>query len=327
MNEVNSIKRDPVSDKYIRHALKDGVVNQRLSLIDHLGNIGVRININRDHYKIPTGLYTFGQADETSEVLVTGNYKLTFDYLRKYLKKSYHVLVIDTDGINVWCAAGKGRFGTAEVIRMLQSVNLPVNHNRIILPQLAAPGIQNALITKHTGKKVIFGPVRIQDMDAFVETGITPQMRRVHFHLLDRMKVAPQEAAFNLKYLVALWLLSLMPFVPTSLFRLGLGAVFLGTLVFPAVMPLLPFKMFYKNGFLVSLLLIFTVPLSLLNIGLMMLAMVYVSYLAMNFTGSTTFTSLTGVKQELDEAIPRMLKWLFLSGIITLAGIVKEVFL
>ena len=325
MNEVINIKRDPVSDQYIKHCVDKGVVDQRLRLRDYIGNIGVRININRDQYKIPTGLYAFGKPDENSEVLVTGNYKLTFDYLRKYLKKSYHVLVIDTDGINVWCAAGKGRFGTAEVIRMLQAIELPVSHNRITLPQLSAPGTQSVLITKHTGKKVVFGPVRIQDMDEFFENGLSDEMRIVHFKLIDRMRVAPLELFVNLKYLIILWLISLLPFMPNAIFTLTLSSIILGTLVFPAVMPLLPFKMFYKNGLLLSMILFFTVPLTILNIGFILFGMLYTSYLAMTFTGSTTFTSLTGVKMELDEAIPRMFRWAGIAIIVTLVGIILEV--
>lgn len=288
-------------------------------------NIGVRLNINRGNYKIPTGLYEFGQPSEGSPVLVTGNYKLTFDYLRKNLKKDYWVLVIDTDGINVWCAAGKGRFGSAEVIRMLRSVKLPVSHNEIILPQLSAPGIQSHLITKITGKKVIFGPVRISDMDEFVETGIREDMRKVTFTLKDRMLLVPLELIASLKYLLAAFLVGLIPYFPAKTFWIFLTASLLGNIVHTLLLPIMPFRKFYLNGALLSLCLLPFLQARLLSIGVVMLAMLYSSFLAMNFTGSTTFTSLSGVKKEMAEAIPRMIIWGTLSILLIIIGLLMEV--
>lgn len=288
-------------------------------------NIGVRLNINRDNYKIPTALYEFGQPSEDSPVLVTGNYKLTFDYLRKNLKKDYWVLVIDTDGINVWCAAGKGRFGSAEVIRMLRSVKLPVTHNEIILPQLSAPGIQSHLISKITGKKVIFGPVRISDMDDFVETGIREDMRKITFTLKDRMQLIPLELIASLKYLLAAFLVGLIPYFPVETFWIFLSASLLGNMVHTLMLPLMPFKRFYLNGFLLSLCLLPFLSDNLINFGIVGLGMLYTSFLAMNFTGSTTFTSLSGVKKEMTEAIPIMIVWSTLSVLLILIGLFMEV--
>lgn len=288
-------------------------------------NVGVRLNINRNNYKIPTGLYEFGQPSEDSPVLVTGNYKLTFDYLRKSLKKDYWVLIIDTDGINVWCAAGKGRFGSAEVIRMLRSVKLPVSHNEIILPQLSAPGIQSHLITKITGKKVIFGPIRISDMDDFVETGIREDMRKVTFTLKDRMLLVPLELIASLKYLIAAFLVGLIPYFPAETFWIFLTASLLGNLVHTLLLPILPFRKFYLNGALLSLCLLPFLQARLLSIGVVMLGMLYSSFLAMNFTGSTTFTSLSGVKKEMAEAIPRMIIWGTLSILLIIIGLLMEV--
>lgn len=274
---------------------------------------------------MPTGLYAFGKPDKQSEVIITGNYKLTFDYLRKYLKKDYWVLVIDSDGINVWCSAGKGRFGTAEVIRMLQTVELPVDHNRVILPQLSGPGVQSHLVSKITKKKVIFGPVRIQDMDDFVEGGIKSDMRLVTFNLKDRMTLVPIEIIFNLKVLAFTFLVSLVPIVPMILFWISLSAVVLGSIIFPALLPIMPFRMFYKNGMLLALplLLFLSTGVNATNAGLVMLGMLYTSFLAMSFTGSTTFTSLSGVKKELEQAIPIMVWMLLIAVLTTLIGMIK----
>ncbi len=58
-------------------------------------------------------------------MLVSGNYKLSFDHLRGSLAgRDAWILVLDTHGINVWCAAGKGLFGTDEVVRWVEAVGL-----------------------------------------------------------------------------------------------------------------------------------------------------------------------------------------------------------
>ena len=65
------------------------------------------------NYKVDPGLYAIGNPNERSPVLVTANYKMSFDNLREALPgRDAWILVLDTRGINVWCAAGKGTFGT-----------------------------------------------------------------------------------------------------------------------------------------------------------------------------------------------------------------------
>jgi hypothetical protein len=82
---------------------------------DYLGTFKARWGIGRRHYMVDPGLYALGRPDEKSPVLVTANYKMSFDRLRRALPgRNAWILVLDTKGINVWCAAGKGTFGTAE---------------------------------------------------------------------------------------------------------------------------------------------------------------------------------------------------------------------
>ncbi|MBN2897297.1 MAG: acetyl-CoA synthase subunit gamma [Clostridia bacterium] len=325
LSEIKQTHRAVVSDRYVRHILKDNKVDLKMHLIDYLWNLGIRLGINRNNYKVPTGLYEFGTPSADSPVLVTCNYKLTFDYLRRYLKKDYWVLVIDTDGVNVWCAAGKGRFGTLEVVRMLLNTKLSVNHNEIILPQLAAPGVESHLVTKITKKKIIYGPVRIEDMDAFIEHGITEPMRHVTFNLKNRLLLAPIELISSLKYMGAAYLLGLLPFMPKETFWIFLAASAIGNVLHPVLLPVLPFKRFFLNGLLLSALLLPFVKADVTSIGVVMLGMLYTSFITLNFTGSTTFTSLTGVEREMSTAIPFMLKWGAVATLTVIVGILMEV--
>ena len=61
------------------------VVAAGLGWRDRLGALRVRWRFGRNRYSIPPGLYALGSPDGSSEVLVTANYKLSFDKLRQAL--------------------------------------------------------------------------------------------------------------------------------------------------------------------------------------------------------------------------------------------------
>ena len=100
-------------------------VSSSLKQSDRLGSFKARWGIGRMHYIVEPGLYALGQPDERSPVLVSANYKMSFDRLREALPgRSMWILVLDTKGINVWCAAGKGTFGTMELVSRIESSGL-----------------------------------------------------------------------------------------------------------------------------------------------------------------------------------------------------------
>ena len=78
-----------------------------------------------------------------------------------------------------------------------------------------------------------------------------------------------------------------------------LGAVGVGTLLFPALLPYVPFRAFSLKGALLGALwgiaVSFVVRTSLPGaVALTLVAMPIVAFLSMNFTGSSTFTSQPG---------------------------------
>ncbi len=100
--------------------------------------------MTRNNYKVTPGLYGLGAAEGDSPVLVTANYKLSFDALRRELAGSnVWILVVDTRGINVWCAAGKGTFSAEEIAYQVARAQLDqiVSHRELLLPQLSANGV------------------------------------------------------------------------------------------------------------------------------------------------------------------------------------------
>jgi hypothetical protein len=297
---------------------------------DYAGMIKVRLGIKRNQYKIAPGLYCVGAPDSGSPVLVTANYKLTFDVLRKELTSiSAWILVLDTRGINVWCAAGKDLFSTKEVVRRIKltEVNKVVSHRRLILPQLSATGVAAHQVKKESGFKVIYGPVRAKDLPRFLASGFKSEsdMRKVTFSTADRFILIPVELAHLPK--PSLWIL-LAAFVisgiGTSVFsfsaawvRGGMLAVayaagiLAGAVATPVLLPWIPGRSFALKGAVLGVLsaagvvALFRGQLELSGaLALMLCTTAISSYLAMNFTGSTPFTSPSGVEKEMRKAIP-----------------------
>jgi CO dehydrogenase/acetyl-CoA synthase gamma subunit (corrinoid Fe-S protein) len=131
------------------------------SFADWLGAIKVRLDIGRMDYKAAPGLYAAGNPDADSPVLVTANYKLSLDLLRRAIDEiDAWILVLDTKGVNVWCAAGKGTFGTEELVAKIESCGLDriVRHKTLVLPQLGAVGVAAHEVRRRCGFNVVLWP-------------------------------------------------------------------------------------------------------------------------------------------------------------------------
>ena len=142
-----------------------------------------------------TGLIKIGHPDRNSPVLVTCNFHLTVERVKRALKGlNSYLLVANSHGINVWCAAAGGHFTSHSVISVLKTSGIDklVDHHKIILPQLAATGVEAKLIHQKTNWKVIWGPVDAKDIPSFIERGFkkTAQQRQVKFPLLQRIEMA-----------------------------------------------------------------------------------------------------------------------------------------
>lgn len=305
-----------------------------LRLGDRLGAWKARWAIGRMRYRVEPGLYAVGQPTPDSPVLLSANYKMSFDRLRAQLAGlDAWILVLDTQGINVWCAAGKGTFGTDEIVRRIEAVRLAevVSHRTLVVPQLGAPGVAAHQVKRQSGFRVLYGPVRAEDLPAFLAAGMkaTPEMRRVHFPLRDRLAVIPVELVISAKYLLL---------VAAGFFFLGgLGldgysweraagvgvwsaiwflAAAVGGMVFtPTFLPWLPGRAFAVKGTWLGL--AFLAGLfacrwfypgafgGRLNLAAWCLLIpVVASFTAMNFTGASTYTSLSGVRREMRVAVP-----------------------
>jgi hypothetical protein len=314
-----------------------GIVPQigtRLRRSDLLGAWRVRCGIGRMRYKVDPGLYAVGRPTVESPVLVSANYKLTFDRLRTQLPSlNAWLLVLDTRGVNVWCAAGKGTFGTDEIVGRVRANRLEeiVSHRTLVVPQLGAPGVAAHQVKNRCGFSVVHGPVRASDLPAFLnnEMKATPAMREVAFPLLDRLALVPVELVRWVKYAaliaVGLLLLAGMGSDGYSWQRVATTGVFSAALLLatcvasnvlgPMMLPWLPGRALSPKGAYLGILFVLALAgLCFLNfcslgswptmLGWALLIPAVASFITMSFVGSTTYTSLSGVRREMRITVP-----------------------
>jgi len=318
------------------------VINDRWGFQGYLGAFLARTTSWRNRYDLRPGLYAFGTPGDADEILVTANYKLTFDKLRRHLRgRNSWILVLDTKGINVWCAAGKGTFGTKELISKINEWRLHslVNHRRVIVPQLGAVGIAAHAVQKSTGFRVHYGPVDARDLIAYLDNNrvATPAMRRVRFNWRDRLVLTPMELIPSFKYFwkYALAVGILFGFQPGGIIFanvlnqggpymvVGAAGVISGALLAPLLLPFLPFRSFAVKGWFVgaatvaALWAIFadsSITRAMIEdpsyyaLWFSAFSVVFIpavsSFVALQFTGSTTYTHMTGVYKEHKYALP-----------------------
>lgn len=306
-------------------------VETALNFSDRFSSFKCRISGFRMNFTVTPGLYAVGSPKFDSDLFVTANYKLSFDKLRSALNGiDGWILVLDTGGINVWCAAGKGAFGTAELLRRMKTdgLNGSINRGRVILPQLGAPGINLPEARRQTGLRINWGPVRADDIQRYITNGYTAdkEMRTVRFNFIDRLILTPMEIVPVTKKLFAA---AIGIFLLAGFSRDGIifsdalsgggpyvallaASSFAGGVLTPVLLPFIPFRSFALKGLAVG---------AATTSGLMLLpgfydfhplsvfaAMIFFpalsSYLALQFTGASTFTGITGVKMEIKIALP-----------------------
>ena len=299
------------------------------SVRDRYETVLARLGTIRNTYAIAPGVYAVGSPTSASPILVSANYKLSFDTLRFQLAGlSAWILVLDTRGINVWCAAGKQTFSTQEMVMSLERYQIQklVAHKQLIVPQLAATAVSAHEVKKQSGFTVVFGPVRAGALQEFIANGnqADEAMRTVTFSMVERMVLVPVEFYLLTKQLLIILFVGFVlsgigsdVLSAAAMFDRGvifmimtLAAVFSGALVVPIFLPWLPGRQFWIKGLFPGLLVglcclwgFDTVLSGLEKVAMMLWPIAVSSYLAMNFTGSTPYTSPSGVEYEMKRGL------------------------
>jgi len=303
---------------------------------DRIGHLSVRCGIGRMNYIVEPGIYAIGQPDIDSPVLVSANYKLSVDRLRIQLSgRNIWILVLDTKGINVWCAAGKGTFGTDELINRINISNLSdyVSHKNLIVPQLGATGVSAYKVRKESGYSVKYGPVRAEDIPEYLDNGMiaSKEMRKVDFPISERAVLIPADLVlWGRNVVIAAVIFMLIGGFNNSIYSLhniltiGLGfgiqllITFAAAMVFgPLLLPWLPGRAFAVKGLWIGFICFIFIMLFGYSFGSpyiysywlnfiswLLICSALASFVVMNFTGSSTFTSLSGVLKEMKYAVP-----------------------
>lgn len=348
VKEITEFREFCLSEQVKTAAGRIPVVQTKLCITDIFGNFLVRFGINRNNYAVKPGLYAVGSPDKKSPVLISANYKMSFDALRKELTGiDAWILVIDSKGVNVWCAAGKGTFGTAELVNRIKSVKLGlvVEKRELIVPQLGAPGVQAHLVRKNSGFKVIFGPVEASDIRNFLASGMkaSEAQRTVQFGLKKRLEITGIEFVTAMEIILGISAVSVIAasftksgfsfaagFGNASYFIAALLIAALSATVIPAAfLPVIPGRMFSIKGAIAGLItslvfVFFTHPDALTSASIVLLSSALASFVFMNYTGTSTFTSLTGVRREIAVSLPVMIVAAILGIILQIVDFVQK---
>jgi hypothetical protein len=184
--------------------------------------------------------------------------------------------------------------------------------------------------------------VRAADIKKFISDGYRADkaMRKVTFSFTDRVKLIPNDFIYGKYYLLgAIAVL----FLISGLSRQGLSfkdfwsnggqsivkiffAYVAGIVITPMFLPYIPGRHFSLKGFFSGslvflILLLFETPVHIIEtLSWFLIITAISSFLAMNFTGSSTFTSLSGVKKEMKLSVPIQIGFAFIGLVLQIVG-------
>ena len=153
---------------------------------------------------VKPGLYPIGNPSPTEEspVLVTSNYFVTYKRVVSSLEKqniTAWLLVVDTEGVNVWCSSAGGHFTAEKILAQIEDTDLPevINHRQIILPQLSAAGVDH-LILKKAEWEAKFGPIYIEDLGEYLQSNQVKSVKLSHvqFNIRNRIEYSISHNVF-----------------------------------------------------------------------------------------------------------------------------------
>ena len=171
-----------------------------------------------DNVPIEPGVYKSGNPDKNAPIIVTANYLYTYIKVMRNLEDvDAWVLVVDSNGINVWCAARGDDFGNSQLIDAVKATGIHqyTSSRVLILPQLAAGGVSKPDLPENTKEfpfRIKYGPVWSNDLKEYLksEPKKKPErMKRAKFTLSHRIRAGITHTTFLLRkvFLIPLFIL------------------------------------------------------------------------------------------------------------------------
>lgn len=259
-------------------------------------------------FSVKPGLYYIGQRDEKAPIIVTANNYLTvFLLARRIGKRNVRLLIIDTRGINVWCAAGKGQFSSGEIIDKATYFELlnGKNNETFILPKFSFAGVNLAELRKN-GIHPIIGPLYAKDVPSFLdqETYENQVDDIVKFGLKSRAFTALPTAVQFFYYFLGIYVISLGTLTPAIIW-IATGLAF----IYPLLFPMLPGKFFAVKGIFMALSIsIFDLLVTNLNLVNQLSLIIFLFatsiFIALSYTGNSAVSNYTSVRKETARFLP-----------------------
>ena len=296
----------------------------KLKKIDYLKALISWIHAFKRTYVLEPGLYYSGEKyDPDSPLLVTSNYFLSVFLILYNIKKfNVRLLIIDTDGINVWCAAGKGQFSHDKILKSVEIYKIKLNSSKdkkeklkMILPKFCLSGV-NINILKKSGIKPIIGPLYAKDLPNYLKNPPYKNRNddRVHFNLKSRtftwLPGFIQFLFYSTGVYFILWILGVF-----LGFTAPLGIIYITVIIataYPLLFPWIPGKKFAVKGIslglLVSLgLIIFTSFAGLSWIDLITAVIFTLAtgiFMGLSYTGNSAVSNYSRVRKETAQFLP-----------------------
>lgn len=263
-------------------------------------------------FAVRPGIYYLGRYEPDAPLLVTGNFYLTLFLLAKKIQGlPVRVLVIDTEGINVWCSSGKGKFSAQEIIDKAKKCSLLREGKKLelVLPKFSLAGVRLSQL-RRAGIKPVIGPLYADDVAAFLKSDrLTHRLNdRVRFDLKHRVFTAVPTAVQFFYNFLGVYVIGL-GWLEQSVVWIATGLAFL----YPVLFLYLPGKLFATKGISLGVtaalvLALWQLVLGQLETGLVLFRAVFTVATAMlvglSYTGNSPISNYTLVRQEIARFLP-----------------------
>ena len=301
-----------------------------------------------DRVPIEPGIYRSGNPTKNSPIIVTSNYDFTYIKVMRNLRHiDAWVLCVDSNGINVWCAARGNDFGNEQILEAVEATGIQIytEENTLILPQLSAGGVSIPQLPKKSENfpfKIKFGPVWSKYLPQYLEEKPLKKpdhMKLAKFSLSHRMRAWVTHTTFLLRKIFLLpiigfffiFLLSLLWINKLAWVGELIAWIIISNGLISILFPLSNFtRSFIKKGMFFGFLTVvvlggisWILHGSLIFILLNVILFFWIAFFStMSFSGYTMATSPTEIQEEY-SSFRRINKILLITGtILSIIGII-----
>jgi hypothetical protein len=208
-----------------------------------------------DNVPIEPGLYKSGNPNKKSPIIATANYAYTFIKVMRDLEGfDAWILCIDSNGINVWCAARGNDFGNDQLLEVVEATGVKnlTDNKTIILPQLSAGGVSKPKLPEKSEKfpfEIKYGPVWSKHLEEYLTMypkKKPEKMKRAKFTLTHRTRAGITHTTFLMRKIFLLpLLLLLISFLGLDIINMINKTWIIGDILFWIIFPNILLIFFY----------------------------------------------------------------------------------